>query len=439
MSEDLTRTIAAEMARPPRRDPRTELAIHDDGLAYEGMLDRLAEKFHTAQSKGKSKKAEQFHGLFHRNRSMANITPRLHQEFGAEAATMANWLPALVDANEETGVPFDIPHTQVLRLDFSTSALLRKEFAELHPGLAASFNQALQRVFGLVSTEEVTSGEHPGYFIKTGTFSSKFEFANAHLIEPDEIGDYFRAIDDMAQQLGAGETIDLVVREWIEPADPSTPTIYHGMPLRTEFRAFIDLGGGPTDDDDQLPDQPLLGITPYWHPIVMERALSFAEESESFGHIRGDYETYLAHRDVMIDEFHRLLPDVAERLNALIPQLRAAGMRGAHSFDVMANTTPSTDGDPRTVLYAIDMAPMHTSALTELLSHTDEYAFASPERIEELAEMLFVDESASTLLEDRIAEADSLSTSYLYDSREGTVTAVDLFGDDPLTAVKRIE
>lgn len=61
--------------------------------------------------------------------------------------------------------------------------------------------------------------------------------------------------------VGTGHTVDLVVREYIEDVE-NNPTIYNGMPLRTEFRAFVDW------DKNEL-----IGVVPYWHPIVMKHAL----------------------------------------------------------------------------------------------------------------------------------------------------------------------
>lgn len=90
------------------------------------------------------------------------------------------------------------------------------------------------------------------YFIKTGTFSSKYDFRNAHVHEEKEVqelGEYLLFIHHQACQFasplnnvvsyGAGTTTDWVVREYIAPPD-NYPTIYHGLPLRTEYRAFID-------------------------------------------------------------------------------------------------------------------------------------------------------------------------------------------------------
>ncbi|RFA34724.1 hypothetical protein CAI16_10740 [Virgibacillus dokdonensis] len=40
------------------------------------------------------------------------------------------------------------------------------------------------------------------YFIKTGTFSSKFYFTNAKCSEPREMGEYFQVINNFAMLVG---------------------------------------------------------------------------------------------------------------------------------------------------------------------------------------------------------------------------------------------
>ena len=167
--------------------------------------------------------------------------------------------------------------------------------------------------------------------------------------------------------LGAGLSVDLCAREYI-PAPAHTPTIYHGMPLRTEFRAFIDLD-----------EHGLLGITPYWHPAVMKQALRLADtQGEGYGHISGDHQTFLDNEARLQRSFEMLVPDVARHLELLIPALQQAGMAGAWSLDIMLDVD-------REVFWLIDMALMSNSALADQLYTTDEYARVGPSIIEPLA------------------------------------------------------
>ncbi len=58
----------------------------------------------------------------------------------------------------------------------------------------------------------------------------------------------------------AATTIDIVAREFIPNDD--LPTIYNGMPLRTEFRAFVNFTTGE-----------LYGTVPYWNSDYVEQVL----------------------------------------------------------------------------------------------------------------------------------------------------------------------
>ncbi|BAB99091.1 Hypothetical protein [Corynebacterium glutamicum ATCC 13032] len=213
------------------------------------------------------------------------------------------------------------------------------------------------------------------------TFSCKFEFANAQCSEPEEMGEYFQVVQNIAMTLGAGESVDLVVREYINDVE-GNPTIYHGMPLRTEYRAFIDLDH--CDPSAGEPEPRLLGVTPYWHPSVMEKALAFASSDvgAEFGHINDDYRTYRAHKDSLMSKFHTHRDDVISRITALLPQLRAQELQGQWSVDIMKN------GED---FYLIDMALMCESALSELLTVTDEYATVEPSVINDFANQLVID------------------------------------------------
>ena len=78
-------------------------------------------------------------------------------------------------------------------------------------------------------------------FIKNGTFSNKFDFSKACLIEDARDEEtLIHHISNIMYDSYMHETdgyLELVVREFIEPEE-NTPTIYNGMPLRCEARVF---------------------------------------------------------------------------------------------------------------------------------------------------------------------------------------------------------
>lgn len=381
--DDLTGFLGSLVPEPARVHPDAiqfapgGFAVGDTGA--DDILPGVERRFHSALADGRIENtadgqmgAQQIHALYHRTASVCDLTPEMYRRFADDPASMANWLPPVVAAvtrlsEGEEAPTFAVPATRVVRLPIELAQVPRISFGETTPATASAFNRIIADVFDLNIPE--AGADTTPLFIKTGTFSSKFEFANARCVEPDEMGDYFRAITNNAMMVGAGECVDLVVREWIEPA-PSTPTIYHGMPLRTEFRAFIDLGG---DEEPPVSDDPVLGITPYWHPSVMQRALFMASQTPGMDHVAGDFMTYTAALPALTADFDARVDEVAARLRTLAVALRDTGMRGAWSIDIMADNREGYNDVHDGVLWLIDAAPMHTSALTDLLLNTDEY------------------------------------------------------------------
>jgi hypothetical protein len=270
-------------------------------------------------------------GLLSRLLSVSDLTEKLYNRFSQNLNSLYNWYPAVERALQKSSTELKSPDTKVMRLPIELAQFIRLEYQETSQADKELFNRFIFDQFGLEDDKT--------YFIKTGTFSSKFQFANAKCSEPREMGEYFQVINNFAMQVGAGQTVDLVVREYIEDVEDN-PTIYNGMPLRTEFRVFVNC------DTDEV-----LGVVPYWHPIVMKRALQ-AGLADS---IQADYQTYLSHEEKLTDEFNEHLSRVRKEINAILPNLN---LSGSYSIDVMKN------GDD---LYVIDLALMSESALTELI------------------------------------------------------------------------
>lgn len=82
------------------------------------------------------------------------------------------------------------------------------------------------------------------FFVKNGCFSNKFDFANGCLIaDPNDEETLIRNICNIQANSLMYDTdgyLELVLRQYIEPSKPDTPTIYNGMPLRPEVRIFYD-------------------------------------------------------------------------------------------------------------------------------------------------------------------------------------------------------
>ena len=290
--------------------------------------------------------------LLSRIMSVSDLTPQLYSQFANNPNSIANWFPALHASIEAApGTPLSTPRTRILRLPIELAQFMRVEYQDTNQVSRQAFNEVVFSGLGLADDQT--------YFLKTGTFSSKFQFANARCAEPREAGEYLQVVNNLAMMLGAGSTVDICARDYIEPME-GTPTIYGGMPLRCEFRAFVDLD-----------DLRLMGVVPYWHPSVMVKALALADDAAGLGHIRGDRPVYEAEEPRLTAEFHRLLPAVSGAVGSLVPEL-ATRLSGAWSLDIMAD---------RGTLYAIDMAVLPESALVDQLLVTDEYTLVSPEYV----------------------------------------------------------
>lgn len=269
--------------------------------------------------------------LLSRLLSVSDLTEKTYERFAKNPNSLYNWLPAVTKALRQSESSLKTPDTKILRLPIELAQFIRLEYKDTSQQDKDLFNEFIFDQFKLEDDKT--------YFIKTGTFSSKFQFANAKCKEPREMGEYFQVINNFAMTVGAGQSVDLVVREYIEDVE-NNPTIYNGMPLRTEFRVFADF------DKDEI-----IGVVPYWHPIVMKRALKHGLADS----IQQDYQTYLQHEDKLIQEYNDYLGQVQKEIRSILPHVT---LEGQYSIDVMKN------GDD---LYVIDLALMSESALTELL------------------------------------------------------------------------
>lgn len=309
------------------------LIVGSDGLQKE-TTNTLKNLYKIIQQTEDPKERHNLNGLLYRTASVSDLTMELYDAFNKNRNTMSFWFPALSEAVKKHPDFFKVPATKIITLGPELSQYMRLEYQETTENSRKFFNDYLFKEFNLDKNQD--------YFIKTGTFSSKFEFHNAHLREPEGIGDYFSVINNFAMQVGAGLTNDVVVREWI-PDPEKHDTIYDGMPLRTEFRAFIDC------DNKQLID-----IVPYWNPIVMKNVLS--QQGQYCKDIQADYQTYLHNQDRLVDEFNHYQNTLRKELLPIIDDL---DLDGCWSLDVMKS------GDD---FYLIDMADMRDSALVDLIA-----------------------------------------------------------------------
>ena len=139
---------------------------------------------------------------------------------------------------------------------------------------------------------------------------------------------------------GVSTTTEWVVREYIQP-DPDTKEIYYGLPLRPEYRIFVDF------DSDEI-----IGCSPYWEPETMKKRFGHCEDSDDPDKVH-DYIIYSAAEEELMEQYHKNIGNISENLQKMIPEIN---LTGQWSVDIMQNGND---------FYIIDMAPAATSALKE--------------------------------------------------------------------------
>ena len=78
------------------------------------------------------------------------------------------------------------------------------------------------------------------YFIKNGCFSNKYDFSTC-IATKETLAENLWKINYESAMYDTGGNTELVVREIIPYNEEKIPTIYNGMPLRTELRVFYNM------------------------------------------------------------------------------------------------------------------------------------------------------------------------------------------------------
>lgn len=141
-------------------------------------------------------------------------------------------------------------------------------------------------------------------FARFGASSNKFNFASCHIASLSELSSKLKVmLNDMYFRLEWNTTLDLVLREFIKPSYQRA-TIYNGMPLNTEFRAFYDF------DTNEL-----LGIFNYWDQDTMLDNLYKVEDRVTFASTSPEIEA----------DFARLCPSLEEQVKRNMPSCELTG------------------------------------------------------------------------------------------------------------------
>lgn len=312
-----------------------------DAVNYPLLLDMWRR---ATDLKRSARQRREAYGMFRTGLDLLDLDPVMYRMLDLNPAGMGHWLPALAKANEGKTF-FRIPKTTIAKVPMTLLQLSHVEYESLTAATLDVVDRWAQAAFGLNPDGE--------YFIKTGTFSSKYDYRNAHVTGPHEvaqIGEYLLYIQSQAVEMagplnepamyGVSTTNEFVVREYV-PDRLGLPTIYMGLPLRCEYRCFIDC------DTDEL-----LGIHPYWDPEVMNKRFRDAPDASN-PHMRHDAVTYAMREPSLMREYGESKDLVAAYVRELLPGL---GLAGQWSLDIMR------DGDD---CWLIDMAPAERSTFYE--------------------------------------------------------------------------
>lgn len=315
----------------------------------------LAQTAKLAMEATDPKTAMHRYGEFRAMLETLDLDSLTYEMLGRNPNTMGFWFPALKAAVDRQKF-FKVPETKIIKVPMPILQLSRLDYGLLTPATLRIVDEFCMKAFDLDTSKS--------YFIKTGVFSSKFDFRNAKVTgekEVRELGEYLLYVTHLACGMasplntpiiyGAATTNEWVVREFIEDKE-NNPCIYHGMPLHTEYRFFVDF------DTDEI-----IGVSPYWRPDVMKRRFSDGRDANTPDMIH-DYIAYSAHENTLMTRYFENVERVAEAVDALIADVNLAGQ---WSLDIMQN------GDD---FYIIDMAQAANSALHDVVP---------PEKLKRLA------------------------------------------------------
>ena len=286
----------------------------------------------------------QFYHLFRQGLDILDLDYLAYEMLSYDPNSMSKWLPEISKVAKEKGF-FKIPKTKILRVPMTLLQSTRVfEYKSLSPVTIEIINRYIHKVFELDDAKD--------YFIKTGTFSSKFDFRNAKVTagqEVRELGSYLWYIQHQASQMasplnnvcmyGVSSNNEWVVREFVDDVE-NNPTIYNGLPLHTEYRVFVDF------DTNEI-----IGINPYWDADVMkENFLDVGSSAPSQKH--HDYVIYTAHEHILAKRYEDNKEKVLSEVKKLLPDCK---LQGQWSIDIMQNGND---------FWLIDMARASESSLS---------------------------------------------------------------------------
>ena len=289
-------------------------------------------------------KNKQFYHMFRQGLDILDLDALTYEILGTNPNAMGYWLPNIIDTVLQNGF-FKVPKTTIIKVPLTLLQLTRLEYNSLNAITLKIIDEYCKKVFDLQLDGD--------YFIKTGTYSSKFDFRNVRVTTPkevNELGEYLLFIHFQANMMagplsrpsiyGVSTTNEWVVRDFIEDKE-NNGCIYHGLPLHTEYRVFVDF------DTNEV-----LGISPYWKPDVMKKKFDEGFENEN-ADLMHDAIIYRSMEETLMRRYEENKDLIVSKVLELLPN---ANLCGQWSIDIMQNGND---------FWLIDMALAINSALNE--------------------------------------------------------------------------
>lgn len=336
-------TIQEIMALPEELRPQLTgtMVIKDIAVdSYPAVLFFYNEYLKANDPKKKNKMMLQFMmGL-----DTLDLDPITYAILGENSNTFGKWYPQLEKAISNQNF-FKLPKTKYIKVPLPILQLTRMGYNLVNQTTKEIINRYCMKAFDLDINKD--------YFVKTGTFSYKFDFRNCKVTkgkEVTELGEYLLYINSYAVSMasmlsnkpivGVSTTNEWVVREYINDVE-NNPTIYKGLPLHTEYRVFIDAD-----------TKEVIGKLPYWDVNVLSKRFSTGSDRDK-ADMKHDYIAVQVHKETLEKRYKENIDRVIKGLEKLIKDL---DLKGQWSIDIMQN------GDD---FYIIDMALAKSSAYYE--------------------------------------------------------------------------
>lgn len=160
-----------------------------DTVNYPLLLDMWRR---AADPKRSARQRHEAYGMFRTGLDLLDLDPVMYRMLDLNPAGMDHWLPKLVEANTGRGF-FRIPRTTIAKVPMTLLQLSRVDYGSLTDATLDVADRWAQAAFSL--------DPDGSYFLKTGTYSSKYDYRNAHVAGPHEvlqIGEYLLYIQSQA-------------------------------------------------------------------------------------------------------------------------------------------------------------------------------------------------------------------------------------------------